>query len=255
VADSTFRVIRFQLFSNLCANAYQVCASGRHIAFAKRQSISLLHGLGDGHGAQRDARADGHALRLAHRHGLRLGHGLRHAQPAAHEHARLRYRRPNLEFRRELVEAYDDPCDAVVFCQTIEHIHEPEKLLDRIASIAPVAYITTPNRLTLAPDGAEKSDNPWHIREYDAGEYQELLEKSFDRVRILGLFHSGKLRLHEHALSIGWDRVHKGLGITERFYDRFTPSISTSDFALRPGNLDEALDFVAVCSSDRARGN
>jgi SAM-dependent methyltransferase len=175
------------------------------------------------------------------------------ANPEAHEHAQLRYRRPNLEFRRELVEAYDEPCDVVVFCQTIEHIHEPEKLLDRIAGIAPVAYITTPNRLTLAPEGAEKSDNPWHIREYDADEYRELLERSFDRVKVLGLFHSGKLRLHEHALKLGWDRVHKGLGVTERFYDRFTPSIKSSDFALRPGNLDRALDFVAVCSSDRSR--
>jgi len=175
------------------------------------------------------------------------------ANPEAYEHARLRYQRPNLEFRRELVESFDEPCEVVTFCQTIEHIHEPGELLDRIAGLAPVAYITTPNRLTLAPEGAEKSDNPWHIKEYDPGEYRELLEASFDRVKVLGLFHAGRLRLHEHALRFGWDNVHKGLGITDRFYDRFTPSITTDDFALRPGGLDRALDFVAVCSSDRAR--
>ena len=174
------------------------------------------------------------------------------ANPEAYEHARLRYQRPNLEFRRELVEEFDQPCDAVVFCQTIEHIHEPGKLLDRIAELAPVAYITTPNRLTLAPEGAEKSDNPWHIREYDALEYRDLLEDSFDRVKVLGLFHSGKLRLHEYALKLGWDRVHQGLGVTDAFYDRFTPAIDTGDFALRPGPLDRSLDFIAVCSSDRA---
>lgn len=177
------------------------------------------------------------------------------ANPEAYEHARLRYQRPNLEFRRELVESFGEPCDVAVFCQTIEHIHEPERLLDQIASIAPVAYITTPNRLTLAPEGAEKSDNPWHLREYDAAEYQALLEGSFDRVKVLGLFHSGKLRLHEYALKLGWDRVHQGLGLTEPFYDRFTPAINTEDFALRPGPLDRALDFVAVCSSDRARNS
>jgi hypothetical protein len=44
------------------------------------------------------------------------------------------------------------------------------------------------------------------------------------------------------------------LGITKPFYDRFTPAISTRDFALRdrdrsgiPGLLDGALDFLAIC--------
>jgi len=41
--------------------------------------------------------------------------------------------------------------------------------------------------------------------------------------------------------------VHKRLGLTQRFYDRFTPAISSSDFALRPTRLDRALDFLAVC--------
>jgi len=169
------------------------------------------------------------------------------ANPEAFEHARLRYRRGNLSFRRELVEEYDDPCDAVVFLQTIEHIHEPGRLLDQIASIAPVAYISTPNRLTLAPPGAEKSDNPWHLREYDAGQYRELLDAHFDEVEILGLFHARKLRAHELAIRLGWDRVHKALRITRPFYDRFIPAISAQDFTLRPANLNRALDFVAIC--------
>ena len=41
------------------------------------------------------------------------------------------------------------------------------------------------------------------------------------------------------------------IGCTEvQFYDRFTPAISSSDFALRAGSdaeLGKALDFVAVC--------
>ena len=39
----------------------------------------------------------------------------------------------------------------------------------------------------------------------------------------------------------------KRLAITQAFYDRFTPAIATSDFALRPGPLERALDFLAVC--------
>lgn len=169
------------------------------------------------------------------------------ANPEAYEHARLRYRRVNLRFERALVEQFDQPRDAIVFLQTIEHVQEPEKLLAGFAKVAPVSYISTPNRLTLAPPGAEKSENPWHIREYTAAEYRELLTPHFAKVEILGLFHARKLRLHELALKAGWDRVHPALGITKPFYDRFTPAIAASDFVLRATNLDRALDFVAVC--------
>jgi SAM-dependent methyltransferase len=169
------------------------------------------------------------------------------ANPEAHAHARLRYRRPNLRFEQGLVEDYTGDCDAVVFLQTIEHIRDPEPLLDRIAAAAPLAYISTPNRLTLAPPGAEKSDNPWHLREYTPRQYRELLDPHFREVEILGLFHSRKLRAHEIALQVGWDRMHRALRITRPFYDRFVAAISSADFVLRERDLDRALDLLAIC--------
>jgi SAM-dependent methyltransferase len=176
------------------------------------------------------------------------------ANPEAFEHASARYRRPNLSFERGLVEEFDQQVDVVVFLQTIEHIHEPAGLLERIARLAPIAYISTPNRLMLAPPGAEKSDNPWHLREYDPGEYRELLEPHFASVELIGLFHARKLRAHELAISLGWDRVHRALGITKPFYDRFIPAISERDFKLRDADLDRALDFLAVCEGAPRRG-
>jgi len=169
------------------------------------------------------------------------------ANPEAHEHAVARYTRPGLSFERGLVEEFEGPVDAIVFLQTIEHVHDPGDLLDGFARAAPVAYVSTPNRLTLAPEGAEKSDNPWHLREYTAAEYRDLLEPHFSRVEILGLFHARRLRVHELAIRAGWDRVHKTLRLTKPFYDRFVPAICASDFALRQGDLDRALDFVAIC--------
>jgi SAM-dependent methyltransferase len=169
------------------------------------------------------------------------------ANPEAHEHARLRYRSANLRFERGLVEQFSEPRDAIVFLQTIEHVERPQELLRGFARTAPVSYVSTPNRLTLAPAGAEKSDNPWHLREYTISEYRELLEPCFERVEVLGLFHAGRLRLHERAIRLGWDRVHKTLRLTKPFYDRFTPAISSSDFTLREEGLDGALDFLAVC--------
>jgi SAM-dependent methyltransferase len=170
------------------------------------------------------------------------------ANPEAHEHARLRYRRPNLRFERALVEGFEGPCDAVVFLQTIEHVEQPEALLGRLAAAAPIAYVSTPNRLTLAPPGAERSGNPWHLREYTPAEYAALLEPRFSRVEMLGVFHARKLRLHELALRLGWDRVHPRLGLTKPFYDRFVPAIAASDFELRDDrDLDRSLDLLAVC--------
>lgn len=175
------------------------------------------------------------------------------ANPEAHEHARKRYPRDNLRFARELVERFDEQCDAVVFLQTIEHLQDPGAVLAHFCSIlrpAGMAYISTPNVLTLAPKGAARSGNPWHVREYRAEEFAELLRAHFSSVQLHGLYHARKLRAHELAIRAGWDSVHPRLRLTGPFYDRFTPAISERDFALRagaPAALGRALDFVAVC--------
>jgi SAM-dependent methyltransferase len=171
------------------------------------------------------------------------------ANPEAYEHARLKYTRPGVRFVRDLVEWYSEPCDAVVFLQTIEHVRNPGEVLDHIRSMlrpGGVAFVSTPNVLTLAPPGAQKSGNPWHVKEYMPEEFRELCEGSFDRVELLGLFHARKLRLHELAIACGWDELHPRLGLTDRFYEWFVPAISDRDFALRPRPLHRALDFLAI---------
>jgi SAM-dependent methyltransferase len=171
------------------------------------------------------------------------------ANPEAFAHARAKYGRPGVSFARDLVDSYAQECDAVVFLQTIEHVEDDEGVLRHFkAMLRPggTAYVSTPNVLTLAPPGAEKSDNPWHLREYRPEQFRDLCERAFDHVEILGLFHARKLRAHELALELGWDAVHPRLGLTKPFYDRFTPAIAAADFTLREGPLDRALDLVAV---------
>jgi SAM-dependent methyltransferase len=176
------------------------------------------------------------------------------ANPEAHEHARLRYRAPNLRFERALIDSFAEPAEAIVFLQTIEHLPDPQTTLCHLRSLVGACgevYVSTPNVLTLAPKGAARSDNPWHVREYRAAEFERLCRGCFSSVRMVGVFHARKLRLHEQALRVGWDSLHPRLGLTTRFYDRFTPAIASSDFALREGGerrLDRALDLLAVCS-------
>ena len=175
------------------------------------------------------------------------------ANPEAHEHARLRYVRANLRFARDLVDSFSEDADAVVFLQTIEHVQDPGAVLDHFRSLVGetgTVFVSTPNVLTLAPKGASRSDNPWHVHEYRSEEFEQLCRAHFATVEMYGLFHARKLRAHALALRLGWDRVHPRLGLTRRFYDRFTPAIAASDFALRPAgdaDIDAALDFLAVC--------
>jgi hypothetical protein len=193
------------------------------------------------------------------------------ANPEAHEHARLRYKRANLRFVRDLVDSFAEEADAVVFLQTIEHLQEPGAVLRHFRSLVAgaggegaqsgglgrpggpgrgVVFVSTPNVLTLAPNGASRSDNPWHVHEYRHLEFEQLCRAHFASVEMYGLFHARKLRVHELALRLGWDRLHSSVGLTRRFYDWFTPAIAVSDFALRnagDANMDLALDFLAVC--------
>jgi SAM-dependent methyltransferase len=172
------------------------------------------------------------------------------ANPEAYEHARLKYTSETVRFERTMIELWRGDADCVVFLQTIEHVPDPDAVLDAIREqIGPggVAYVSTPNVLTLAPKGAERSGNPWHVREYKRAEFEDLCRRHFGSVDMLGLVHARKLRLHQWAIEhAGWDEIHRRLRFTTPFYDRFTPAISVRDFALRRGRLDGALDFLAV---------
>jgi SAM-dependent methyltransferase len=172
------------------------------------------------------------------------------ANPEAFEHARLKYTSHSVTFERDMIETWSGDVDCVVFLQTIEHVQDPDAVLARLRDlIGPdgVAYVSTPNVLTLAPKGAERSGNPWHVREYRPEEYRALCARHFAHVDLLGLFHARKLRLHQVAIErAGWDAIHRRLGITTPFYDRFNPAISERDFRLRRGRLERALDLLAV---------
>jgi hypothetical protein len=154
-----------------------------------------------------------------------------------------------VRFERSLVETYVEDADAVTFLQTIEHVQDPGAVLENFKQSAPAAFVSTPNVRTLAPEGAERSGNPWHIKEYELHEFRELCEAHYDSVEVLGLYHARKLLVHEKAIKkAAWDDIHAKLGITKRFYDWFVPAISVRDFVLRPAD-DGALDFLAVCRS------
>ncbi len=161
------------------------------------------------------------------------------ANPEAFEHADLRYTRPGLDFERALVERYGQAgtCGAVTFLQTIEHVANPEDVLRHFGELLEpggTVYVSTPNLLTLAPQGAEKSGNPWHLKEYRAHEFQALCESVFETVEMYGLSTtpagSGP---HGIAASSGLGPdPSKRWDLPTRSTAEFTPRIGSRDFML-----------------------
>lgn len=93
----------------------------------------------------------------------------------------------NAEFRRMRVPPLDLPTgwfDWVVTFQVIEHIGDDFAFLDEIWRVLKPGgslIVTTPN----APMSLTR--NPWHVREYTAGQLASLLESRFGRVEALGV--------------------------------------------------------------------
>ena len=206
------------------------------------------------------------------RHGMRRGLRVRSALALGGERRRRR-RQPrgpraraaalssgqNLSFERGLVETYGEPgaIDAVVFLQTIEHVQDPVAVLEHLRSLlAPggVAYVSTPNLLTLAPPGAERSPTTRGTCASTArDEFEALCRTAFGDVRLFGLFHARKLRAARAGVALRMGRgPRQRLRLTKPFYDRFTPAIATSDFALRPGTGARAASIGHWTSSPSA---
>ena len=139
-----------------------------------------------------------------------------------------------MRFVRDLIDHYSEPCDAVVFLQTIEHVEDPGPVLRAFQAMATTVYVSTPNVLTLAPEGAEKSGNPWHLHEYRAEEFRALCERRVRRRRAArALPRAQAARARAGAQGRAGTTCTPRSASPSRFYDRFTPAISCADFALR----------------------
>lgn len=99
----------------------------------------------------------------------------------------------NVEFRRMRVPPLalsSGRFDWVVSFQVIEHIRDDFAFLDEIWRVLRPGgslIVTTPN----APMSLTR--NPWHVREYTAGQFSSLLESRFGRVEAMGIAGDGRV--------------------------------------------------------------
>jgi ubiquinone/menaquinone biosynthesis C-methylase UbiE len=110
--------------------------------------------------------------------------------PAAVEHARGRYRLPNLEFSCGSCSAIplaDASVDLVVSFETLEHHAEHAKMLTEVRRVlrpGGLLVISTPDKLEYTDKPVNR--NPFHVKELYKEEFRALISGHFRHVRMIG---------------------------------------------------------------------
>ena len=206
------------------------------------------------------ARARAARRRPRVRRGLRLRRAGAHARPPssastpnpeAFEHARLRVPAANVTLRAR----HDRALAGDVRLRRVPADDRARPGPRRGARAHPrqlgpggVAYVSTPNVLTLAPEGAERSGNPWHVREYRAGGVPRAVRARTSRASTCSgsSTRASCARTSGAIERAGWDARARGA----RLHEAVLRPLHAGDLGARlraaRGPLERSLDLVAV---------
>jgi len=166
--------------------------------------------------------------------------------------------------------AADIRCDVLVSLQVLEHLPDARRFAALVAEATKacgVCILSTPNALQSF------GENPYHVHEYTPPELEELLSEFFPVVDMYGVqaseralaYHSRRGRAVERLLALDFLRLRRILPQTwvrriggflgervKQHLMRSGPRLSSDtwedEYRVAAGNLEEALDLVAVCS-------
>lgn len=167
----------------------------------------------------------------------------------------------------------DAAFNLIVSFQVIEHIVDYSAYIgemQRVLAPGGTVLFTTPNGPLRLHPGMQPW-NPFHVREFSHTELEELLQRYFPRVKLLGLFareplysfekqrvalirERARLKQNPELNPIArWLRImvlklrasisKRSYGSVRRFQDRY----STQDLYYAESDLPAALDLLAVC--------
>ncbi len=203
--------------------------------------VVLEAGSGEGYGANMIADVASHVIGLDY-------------DASAVAHVRARY--PRVEMIQGNLASLpldDASVDVVVNFQVIEHLWDQSQFLReclRVLRPGGELLISTPNRITFSP-GRDTPLNPFHTRELNAAELDELLvDAGFIVASMLGVHHGPDLRAldRKHGGSIIDAQIDRALA-GEPWPAELTDdvaAVAVSDFVLTPEDVDASLDLVAI---------
>jgi len=190
--------------------------------------------------------------------------------------AREKFARPNATWIEEdcvtLARAGElGPFDCIVNFENLEHLGDPARFLDRVASLlAPggAFFVSTPNRLAMnrmhgAPADAPTA-NPFHTLEYSAVELEALLARRFTQVTLSHqVLVPAERMLYEPVLSLLWSnpfaragrwvqRTLRGRRIADRVED-LLPRLDYQIVHSDPGS-HLVVTTIAECRGPRPVG-
>jgi SAM-dependent methyltransferase len=148
----------------------------------------------------------------------------------------------------------DASVDAVVTLQVIEHVWNHAEFVReclRVLRAGGRLLVTTPNRLTFSP-GLDTPVNPFHTKEFTAGELTHLLERcGFRTERVMGLHAAPRLAALDSAHAGSF--VDAQLAVPpEQWSQRLLEdvvSVGVDDFTVVDAamhDVDESLDLVVL---------
>lgn len=190
---------------------------------------------------------EGYGTALLSRQGLALGVDL---DPGIVARARAAY--PEASFVcADVSQLPVASARTVAALQVLEHLHAPARFLGACAdALGPqgTLVISTPNRQTF-PAGR----NPWHVREYDARDLEQLARSRFGAVRILGVRHGALLRGLDRILgeSVQWRLIRQSWAELPFWIRRALRAVRAGHFEVHP-DANGALDLLAVCRRPRS---
>ena len=168
------------------------------------------------------------------------------------EHARLRYRRANLEYQTadgaRLPEG--ETFDLITCFEVIEHIPEDEQhallgQVTRLLSENGIFLISTPNKPVYRDAGGGPDyNNPFHIREMTFTEFRDLLDPYFPAIRWTGQ----QTLVGNYLNSLPIAGAPAGAEPTP-YLGRL---VGEELIQGMPATLEETKYFVAVCAKERA---
>lgn len=181
--------------------------------------------------------------------------------PEVVAHARERYSSEKISFEVmdvNRLEVPDGAFDLAVSFQVVEHLVDESGYFSELARVLKpggLAFLTTPNRLTISP-GREKPINPFHLREYTPDEFREALEGHFEDVEITGMRHAGWLAVNERVPVVDFIKVYEMSKANPRYWTHrlLTPLVRTRDFRVDAADMARCLDIFALCATAGAEG-